>query len=91
MNNEDSFRLMELMIKMGFRSEVVMLTLAKCCRGLEIGDAFLESVCQWNEECACKTDTDKSAQDKTTCDSLEKTCSTTSSEQPTKPQEDKSE
>lgn len=43
MTHEDSFRLMELMIKMGYESDLIMLTLNECAYGKGIGPAFLEA------------------------------------------------
>lgn len=59
MKHEDSFRLMELMMEMGLKSDLIMLTLNYCAYGQSIGPAFIEALHVLNEQMdkSCKTDT----------------------------------
>jgi hypothetical protein len=43
MKHEESFRLMELMLKMGYPSNVIMVTLDHCAHGEAIGPAFMKA------------------------------------------------
>ena len=62
MKHEDSFKLIELMIKMGYPANLIMLTLEKCAYGKAIGPAFVDAWIDYRENLECKTDTPKSAQ-----------------------------
>ena len=58
MTHEDSFKLMELMIKMGFEPILIMCTLNECAYGKAIGPSFVDAVMA-QKEITCKTDTHK--------------------------------
>jgi hypothetical protein len=65
MKHEESFRLMELMIQMGFSSETIMGTLIYCAMGMSIGPAFMEAT---KDGWTCKTDTRNQEPDPVICE-----------------------
>lgn len=73
MKNEDSFRMMELMVKMGFPTAVIVLALDNCTEGASVGRAILEAELLYNGE-KCKTDMYNQEPDKATCDKADKIC-----------------
>lgn len=60
MSNEESMRLMELLLSMGYASDLIMLTIKECAYGKAIGPAFCDAYVHYIEKgLTCKTDTHK--------------------------------
>lgn len=61
MKHEDSFRLIELMLRMGFNADTIMATLFHCALGKSIGCAYYDGLIQmmeFQEQITCKTESD---------------------------------